>query len=86
LTCSEDEPCDVFLELASVEGVGSTIFAAGNLHTVTTTLYGVLLASGDGGKTWTKIDDASYNVCRKAKHGKLVLLAGNGGKIGIFKM
>ena len=40
----------------------------------------------DGGKTWVKIDDASYNVCRKAKHGKLVLLAGNGGKIGIFKM
>ena len=40
----------------------------------------------DGGKTWTKIDDASYNVCRKAKHGKLVILAGNGGKIGIFKM
>lgn len=42
--------------------------------------------TSDGGKTWTKIDDASYNVCRKAKHGKLVLLAGNGGKIGIFKM
>jgi photosystem II stability/assembly factor-like uncharacterized protein len=40
----------------------------------------------DGGKSWTKIDDSSYNVCRKAKHGKLVLLAGNGGKIGIFKM
>jgi len=39
----------------------------------------------DGGKTWTKIDDNSFNVCRKAKHGKLVLLAGNGGKIGIFK-
>lgn len=39
----------------------------------------------DGGKTWTKIDDASYNVCRRAKHGKLVLLAGNGGRIGIFK-
>jgi len=54
LTCSEDEPCDVFLELVSAEGVGSTIFAVGNLHTVTTTLYGVLLASGDGGKTWTE--------------------------------
>jgi hypothetical protein len=54
LTCSEDEPCDVFLELVSAEGVGSTIFAAGNLHTVTTTLYGVLLTSGDGGKTWTE--------------------------------
>ena len=54
LTCSEDEPCDVFLELASAEGVGASIFAAGNLHTVTTTLYGVLLMSGDGGKTWTE--------------------------------
>jgi photosystem II stability/assembly factor-like uncharacterized protein len=40
----------------------------------------------DGGKTWTKIDGASYNVCRRAKHGKLVLLAGNSGKIGVFKM
>lgn len=54
LTCSADEPCDVFLELASAEGVGSTVLAAGNLHTVTTTLYGVLLMSGDGGKTWSE--------------------------------
>ena len=54
LICSEDEPCDVFLELVSAEGVGSTIFAAGNLHTVTTTLYGVLLMSGDDGRTWTE--------------------------------
>ena len=54
LTCSENEPCEVFWELAGAEGVGSTIFAAGNLHTVTTTLYGVLLASEDGGKTWSE--------------------------------
>jgi len=39
----------------------------------------------DNGKTWRKIDDSSYNVCRKARHGKLVLLAGNNGRIGIFK-
>jgi len=39
----------------------------------------------DGGKTWSKIDGVSYNVCRKAKHGKLVLLAGDRGRIGIFK-
>ncbi|MEO6849302.1 MAG: YCF48-related protein [Mucilaginibacter sp.] len=39
----------------------------------------------DSGKTWAKIDDISYNVCRAAKHGKLVLLAGNGGRIGVFK-
>ncbi|MFI5163175.1 MAG: WD40/YVTN/BNR-like repeat-containing protein [Sphingobacteriales bacterium] len=41
--------------------------------------------TSDGGKTWSKIDNASYNVCRKAKHGKLVLLAGDHGRIGIFK-
>ena len=40
----------------------------------------------DGGKMWRKIDDTGYNVCHKAKHGKLVLLAGNGGKIGVLKM
>jgi hypothetical protein len=40
----------------------------------------------DGGKTWLKIDDTSFNVCGKAKHGKLVLLAGNGGKTGILKL
>ncbi|AYL96426.1 WD40/YVTN/BNR-like repeat-containing protein [Mucilaginibacter celer] len=40
----------------------------------------------DGGQTWRQIDTTSFNVCRKAKHGKLVLLAGNGGKIALFKM
>jgi hypothetical protein len=39
----------------------------------------------DGGKTWQKIDTTGYNVCRKAKHGNLILLAGDGGKLGSFK-
>lgn len=39
----------------------------------------------DGGKTWRKIDEASYNVCRKAKVGNLILLAGDMGKLGFFK-
>lgn len=39
----------------------------------------------DGGKTWRQIDATSYNVCGKAKKGKLVLLAGNNGTIGILK-
>ena len=39
----------------------------------------------DGGKIWSKIDSASYNVCRKARQGTLVLLAGADGKIGILK-
>lgn len=40
----------------------------------------------DNGNTWTKIDSTSFNVCRKAKHGKLVLLAGNDGKTAILKL
>jgi photosystem II stability/assembly factor-like uncharacterized protein len=40
----------------------------------------------DGGKTWKKIDDTSYNVCRKAKRGNLVLLAGDRGKIGMLQL
>jgi len=40
----------------------------------------------NSGQTWTKIDTTSYNVCRKAKHGALVLLAGSNGRIGILKL
>ncbi|WP_186461863.1 WD40/YVTN/BNR-like repeat-containing protein [Mucilaginibacter pallidiroseus] len=39
----------------------------------------------DGGKTWTKFDDVSYNVCRKSTNGKLILFAGDRGRIGLFK-
>ncbi len=52
LSCSEEEPCPVYLELGSVEAVGNRIFLTGNLHTPTTTLYSVLLATEDAGRTW----------------------------------
>jgi len=39
----------------------------------------------DGGTTWAKIDDGSFNVCRKARLGTLVLLAGDKGRIALFK-
>jgi len=54
LSCSEDDPCPVFLELTAVESVGSRLLVAGNLHTERNTLYSILLASEDGGKTWTE--------------------------------
>lgn len=54
LGCSEEEPCPVYLELGNVEAVGNRIFLTGNLHTPTTTLYSVLLATEDAGKTWTE--------------------------------
>jgi hypothetical protein len=54
LACSEDEPCAVYLELSSVDGFGASVFVTGNLHTVDTTISGILLASADAGKTWSE--------------------------------
>jgi hypothetical protein len=56
VTCSPDDPCPVFLELAAVESSGNALFLTGNLHTVSTTLFGVLLTSQDRGKTWFEPD------------------------------
>src|SRR5258708_1525575 len=56
LTCSAEEPCPVFLELSAVEANPGRIFLAGNLHTATTTLFGILLISEDGGATWKEPD------------------------------
>jgi hypothetical protein len=52
LTCLPDDPCAVFLELSSVQSTGLRLFVSGNLHTASTTLYGILLMSEDAGKTW----------------------------------
>ena len=54
LACPEDEPCPVYLELANIESVGNKLFLPGNLHTPTTTIYSVLLATEDSGKTWSE--------------------------------
>lgn len=37
--------------------------------------------SEDDGVTWRLLTPASYHVCRKAKKGKTVFLAGNGGRV-----
>jgi len=52
LSCTNDEPCPLYLELDSVATAADRIFLTGNIHTPTSTLYSVLLASGDSGKTW----------------------------------
>jgi hypothetical protein len=52
LSCSEEDPCPIYLELSAVESVGNRIFAVGNLHSASVTLYGILLASEDAGHTW----------------------------------
>lgn len=52
LTCTAEDPCPIYLELASAEAVGNRIFAAGNIHSSSRTLASLLLASDDDGKTW----------------------------------
>jgi len=52
LSCTEEEPCTVYLELTMIEPVGNQLFVIGNIHSRATTLYALLLASSDAGKTW----------------------------------
>lgn len=54
LTCSEDRPCPIFFEVSAVDSFGSHIFVAGDIHTATTTLYGVLMSTDDGGASWNE--------------------------------
>ncbi len=52
MSCTEDAPCPVFLELASAEAVGNRVLLAGNIHGESVTLSSVLLASEDNGLSW----------------------------------
>jgi photosystem II stability/assembly factor-like uncharacterized protein len=42
--------------------------------------------SNDDGIHFQKISDTGFHVCRKAKKGKTVFLAGGGGRIGILRL
>jgi hypothetical protein len=52
--CSPRRPCPVYLELSSMESIGTRILLTGNLHTTAQTLQSILLMSEDSGKTWTE--------------------------------
>jgi photosystem II stability/assembly factor-like uncharacterized protein len=57
LTCSEEDPCPIYLELSAVEGAGQRLLVAGNLHTSAVTVFSTLLASEDGGRTWREANE-----------------------------
>ncbi|HXB66717.1 MAG TPA: hypothetical protein VNY05_00620 [Candidatus Acidoferrales bacterium] len=57
LACSEDDPCQIYLELAVTASAGNRIFAAGNIHAEAATLYSVLLGSEDSGRTWREVHE-----------------------------
>ncbi len=52
MSCSDQDPCPIYLELSSVSASGRKIALAGNLHGASVTLFSILLASDDGGATW----------------------------------
>jgi len=52
MSCSEEEPCPLYLEVTGVETVGNRIILPANIHSESTTLYSVLLSSDDSGVTW----------------------------------
>jgi hypothetical protein len=54
LTCSEDDPCPIYMELTSVAAQGARIVTAGNLHSAAVTMDSVVLLSEDSGRTWSE--------------------------------
>ncbi len=52
MSCSDQYPCPVYLELSGISGSGKKVALGGNLHGPSATLYSVLLLSDDGGTTW----------------------------------
>jgi photosystem II stability/assembly factor-like uncharacterized protein len=64
-------------------GFQSCIKFIGNNRYISTGTSGTYYTL-DGGQTWLKVDGNSYNVCNQAVSGKLIILAGNNGRIAIF--
>jgi photosystem II stability/assembly factor-like uncharacterized protein len=52
MTCSDESPCPVYVELSSVSALGRKVLVAGNLHGPSATIGSVLLVSDDDGATW----------------------------------
>ncbi len=57
LSCTDDDPCPVYLELTSAASSGIRLFTVGNIHTSTATLYSIILGSDDNGHTWREVHD-----------------------------
>lgn len=74
LTCSEEDPCPIYLELVAADGAGGRIFTAGNIHSEAVTLYSIFLSSGDGGHSW----EEAFTPIRAAALDRIQLLEGSG--------
>jgi len=54
LVCNSVTACSLTLELVAIGGLGDRIFVVGNVHSSAGTVSSVLLASDDGGTTWSE--------------------------------
>lgn len=54
MSCTAAVPCPIYLQLNSVESFRDKLLLAGSLHNGSSSMYSVLLASEDGGFTWTE--------------------------------
>ncbi len=54
MSCTEEDPCPIFLELSAAASWGGRIVVSGDIHSEAVTLYSVLLASDNGGKSWSE--------------------------------
>jgi hypothetical protein len=71
----------------NTNGYRSCIEAINSYYLITCGTSGVDVSTSIGvDKSWTKISELSFHVVRKAKRGKLIVLAGAKGKIGKLKM
>ena len=52
MSCSDENPCPVYLELEGISSAGKKLLVAGNLHGPSATIYSMLLGTDDGGVTW----------------------------------
>jgi photosystem II stability/assembly factor-like uncharacterized protein len=57
LSCTDEEPCAIYLELSAAASSGIRLFASGNIHTANATIFSVMLGSDDNGKTWREVHE-----------------------------
>jgi photosystem II stability/assembly factor-like uncharacterized protein len=65
-------------------GYRSCVESLGKKEYICTGLNGTDLSKNKG-KEWNNIDAQGFNVVRKAKKGNLVLLSGEGGRVGVLR-
>lgn len=52
MSCSDQEPCPIYLEISTIYPLGPKLVLTGNIHSAQSTLYSVLLETSDEGLTW----------------------------------